>query len=168
MARHKQKDDEAGGEGLGVMETRKRMWRDANGNIVSKRPTLPYNAANRQKDTSPDYNGSANSNDDHNQFETQQPVEPLSPPRSTLSSSSGGRTQQQLPEPTIAEDVWSNEPLSAYSESAPDICDFLVNSSWGSQPSQDLAMGGSPYEDMFNPDTGKQTVSHLRVAVIWV
>ncbi|RFU31571.1 hypothetical protein B7463_g4787, partial [Scytalidium lignicola] len=41
MARHKEKDDEAGGEGLGVLATRKRLWRDANGNIVnSRRPSL--------------------------------------------------------------------------------------------------------------------------------
>lgn len=40
MARHKEKDDEAGGEGLGVLATRKRLWMDANGNIVNaRRPT---------------------------------------------------------------------------------------------------------------------------------
>jgi hypothetical protein len=37
MARHKEKDDEAGGEGLGVLATRKRLWRDANGTIVNAR-----------------------------------------------------------------------------------------------------------------------------------
>ncbi|RQM06052.1 hypothetical protein DH86_00002362 [Scytalidium sp. 3C] len=41
LARHKEKDDEAGGEGLGVLATRKRLWRDENGNIVnSRRPSL--------------------------------------------------------------------------------------------------------------------------------
>lgn len=37
MARHKEKDDEAGGEGLGVLATRKRLWRDVDGNIVNAR-----------------------------------------------------------------------------------------------------------------------------------
>lgn len=37
MARHKEKDDEAGGEGLGVLATRKRLWRDASGAIVNAR-----------------------------------------------------------------------------------------------------------------------------------
>jgi len=37
MARHKEKDDEAGGEGLGVLATRKRLWRDSNGAIVNAR-----------------------------------------------------------------------------------------------------------------------------------
>lgn len=37
MARHKEKDDEAGGDGLGVLATRKRLWRDASGKIVNTR-----------------------------------------------------------------------------------------------------------------------------------
>ncbi|KAG0638771.1 hypothetical protein HOY80DRAFT_139294 [Tuber brumale] len=37
--RHAQKDREAGGVGLGVLGTRKRCWRDDNGNITTKRPT---------------------------------------------------------------------------------------------------------------------------------
>src|SRR5271163_4566580 len=40
MIRHKEKDDEAGGEGLGHLATRKRLWRDSNGNIVNAR--RPY------------------------------------------------------------------------------------------------------------------------------
>ncbi|CAZ83947.1 unnamed protein product [Tuber melanosporum] len=36
--RHAQKDREAGGVGLGVLGTRKRCWRDDNGNITTKRP----------------------------------------------------------------------------------------------------------------------------------
>lgn len=38
MERHAQKDKEAGGEGLGILVTRKRCWRDENGNITTKRP----------------------------------------------------------------------------------------------------------------------------------
>lgn len=38
MERHAQRDKEAGGEGLGVLVTRKRCWRDENGNISTKRP----------------------------------------------------------------------------------------------------------------------------------
>jgi hypothetical protein len=37
MARHKEKDDEAGGEGLGKLLTRKRLWRDSNGVIIADR-----------------------------------------------------------------------------------------------------------------------------------
>ncbi|KAL7629779.1 hypothetical protein AAE478_001302 [Parahypoxylon ruwenzoriense] len=38
MNRHKQRDEEAGGEGIGTLNTRKRMWKDHNGQIVQKRP----------------------------------------------------------------------------------------------------------------------------------
>ncbi|KAI2619142.1 fungal-specific transcription factor domain-containing protein [Hypoxylon sp. NC1633] len=39
MNRHRQKDDEAGGQGIGTLNTRKRMWKDHDGQIVQKRPT---------------------------------------------------------------------------------------------------------------------------------
>ncbi|OAL26468.1 hypothetical protein AYO20_10136 [Fonsecaea nubica] len=42
VARHRQKDEEAGGEGLGIVESRKRLWRDADGNIVRDRPSHSY------------------------------------------------------------------------------------------------------------------------------
>jgi len=45
MARHRQKDEEAGAEGCGVLNTRKRMWKDADGNIVTKKPTLAFDTA---------------------------------------------------------------------------------------------------------------------------
>ncbi|KAF1969886.1 hypothetical protein BU23DRAFT_538935 [Bimuria novae-zelandiae CBS 107.79] len=40
MARHRQKDQEAGADGQGILNTRKRMWKDAEGNIVAKKPAL--------------------------------------------------------------------------------------------------------------------------------
>jgi hypothetical protein len=50
MARHKEKDDEAGGEGLGVLATRKRLWRDANGNIVNaRRPSYTQDGTKRRQ-----------------------------------------------------------------------------------------------------------------------
>ncbi|KAI1463007.1 fungal-specific transcription factor domain-containing protein [Daldinia caldariorum] len=38
MNRHKQKDEEAGGAGVGTLNTRKRMWKDHDGRIVQKKP----------------------------------------------------------------------------------------------------------------------------------
>jgi hypothetical protein len=50
MARHKEKDDEAGGEGLGILATRKRLWRDANGNIVNaRRPSYTQEGTRRRQ-----------------------------------------------------------------------------------------------------------------------
>lgn len=37
MSRHREKDAEAGGEGMGKLQTRKRLWRDSNGTVVAKR-----------------------------------------------------------------------------------------------------------------------------------
>jgi hypothetical protein len=40
ISRHRQKDEEAGADGCGILNTRKRMWKDAEGRIVTKKPTL--------------------------------------------------------------------------------------------------------------------------------
>jgi hypothetical protein len=52
MARHKEKDDEAGGEGLGVLATRKRLWRDTDGNIVNARRPLNTPEASKSRQVS--------------------------------------------------------------------------------------------------------------------
>jgi hypothetical protein len=55
MARHKEKDDEAGGEGLGILATRKRLWRDAAGNIVNaRRPSYVQDGTKRRQIPRPD------------------------------------------------------------------------------------------------------------------
>ncbi|KAL3426091.1 hypothetical protein PVAG01_02882 [Phlyctema vagabunda] len=151
MARHKQKDEEAGGEGLGVMETRKRLWRDADGNIVSKRPTLSggHSTASQERHSFIEDQNVPNSGSTYDL----NPMEPLSPPRSLLSSDSG-RMASQMPIVTMPEETWSNDPLSHFRSDTTEMCEFLANSSWGSQPSQtSMAMGAIPYDDMFNPDT---------------
>lgn len=70
MERHAQKDKEAGGEGLGVLVTRKRCWRDENGNITTKRPASSVaavgralEARQRKQDDSGDESGSGSSGD---------------------------------------------------------------------------------------------------------
>lgn len=70
MERHAQKDKEAGGEGLGVLVTRKRCWRDENGNITTKRPASSVaavgralEARQRKQDDSGDESGSASGGD---------------------------------------------------------------------------------------------------------
>lgn len=70
MERHAQKDKEAGGEGLGVLVTRKRCWLDENGNITTKRPASSVAAAGRalearqqKQDDSGDESGSGSCED---------------------------------------------------------------------------------------------------------
>ena len=49
MARHRQRDQEAGGEGLGVVETRKRLWEDIDGSVVQNRPSISIPGESRRK-----------------------------------------------------------------------------------------------------------------------
>ena len=151
MVRHREKDDAAGGEGLGVVETRKRMWRDANGNITTKRPKLPEYPSQEKGFTA----GYSSLNGFDNSYDLQEVIEPLSPPRSLFSSGSAGQSQQELSVATFSNEPWATEPLPAFMDTAPEACDFLENSSWGSQPSHStLPTGEGSYNDIFNPDTG--------------
>lgn len=157
LARHKQKDEEAGGYGLGVMETRKRMWRDSEGNIVSKRPTLPQN--NPAATSSQEYfssNGSyleaSYEEDLMNQY-----TEPLSPPTSMSSASSVKRQQQRQALINNQDEYWDprlNAPLE--NGGSLEMCEFLANSSWGSQSFAATEASGVD-NDIFNPDTGQYT-----------
>jgi len=65
MERHAQKDRLAGGEGLGVLVTRKRCWRDKNGKITTRRPAAslssppkPSTSPKRQKGKTREEGGS--------------------------------------------------------------------------------------------------------------
>ncbi|EPE36707.1 C2H2 and C2HC zinc finger [Glarea lozoyensis ATCC 20868] len=150
LARHKQRDDEAGGYGLGVVETRKRLWRDAEGNLVSKRPTLPEN--NPSSSSMQEYVPSDqpfleipyHATDLMNQYS-----EPISPP---VSSSSSLRQQQQgHPPVNHVSNYWHPEvtgPLDG--NESTELYDFLANSSWGSQS---LVSAPGVDDNIFNPDT---------------
>ncbi|KAG9239301.1 fungal-specific transcription factor domain-containing protein [Amylocarpus encephaloides] len=154
MDRHKQKDDEAGGYGLGVMETRKRLWRDSEGNIVTKRPTLPKNnpvATSLQNNQCSENQQQGNIN--NNGYNLHQVREPLSPPRSMISLDLKGGRHQQMSVTNALEDQWCPDPMPSFSNDVPDMCEFLANSSWGSQPSQNSLGIGRVDNDMFNPDT---------------
>ncbi|ORX91356.1 fungal-specific transcription factor domain-domain-containing protein [Clohesyomyces aquaticus] len=81
MARHRQKDEEVGAAGCGVLNTRKRMWKDADGNIVTKKPTL----ASSQHNHSPrghrlDNHGPLDSSPDFIPFQDHHNGAPISPP----------------------------------------------------------------------------------------
>lgn len=77
-------------------------------------------------------------------------AEPLSPPRSMLSAGSINQLSHQLPD--LAEDHDFIEHTSGL-----DMFDFLANSSWGSQlPNSFGEQLEGPFDDMFNPDTGRE------------
>jgi hypothetical protein len=151
MARHKEKDDEAGGEGLGVLATRKRLWRDADGNIVNtRRPNRQEHARRRQLAAKTTKVKDAKQQNDE--------AAPPSPPTSNTSSSSS-RNAEPASENNVPQDSWPPmeiDPLLTNDDSG-DSLDFLCNASWGSQTFPTF-MGASedlPYDDIFKPDTGE-------------
>jgi hypothetical protein len=85
MARHKEKDDEAGGEGLGILATRKRLWRDADGNIVNaRRPSYVQDGTKRRQITRPERK-SSNASDTSSSSQSSSQT-PMSRTDSTASS----------------------------------------------------------------------------------
>ena len=149
MARHQQKDEEAGGDGLGVIETRKKSWKDANGSIVSKRPARS-NASNatkrqvveggtQQSPAGPIGQESHASRND----------EPISPPGSILNSDYIAYLSNQHLDLDGGQDVTEQVPL-------PDMFTFLANSTWDTQITlPDDAHLNAPFQDMFSADTGE-------------
>lgn len=157
MARHRQKDEEAGGEGLGTIESRKKLWRDRDGRIVSKRPhdgnaTKP--PTKKQATQSREQVHNMPNEDFADQ--TALHAEPLSPPKSMLSAESFDHMSQPLPEPDRRD--------FAEAVPGPDMFDFLANSSWGIQPLHASlhSQVEMPFEDPFNPDTGKLSLRTRR------
>lgn len=86
MARHKEKDDEAGGEGLGILATRKRLWRDAEGNIVNaRRPSYTQEGTKRRQLSRSERKGSRTSETDSESSHTQSSSPSLSSPPIVMS-----------------------------------------------------------------------------------
>jgi hypothetical protein len=135
---------------LGDLQTRKKLWRDADGRIVTKRPTPSTNqqqVRKKQSDT-PEESFQAQDNSFFNQdvysdFNTAL----LSPPGTLLSTDSLDQFSQVSPGHPMPE---------AHQVSQDDIFDFLANSTWGELPhgTMDMQMD-APLDDMFRPDTGK-------------
>lgn len=149
MARHRQRDAEAGGEGLGVIESRKKLWRDSDGAIVSKRPAhTEGHGPMTKKKAFEQHSQNIQPDSSKGNFQVLH-TEPLSPPKSLPSTDS-----LDVPPPFM-----EFYPDRAFGEptNGPDMFDFLANSSWGSNTSSSSVYigGGMPSEDMFNPDTGE-------------
>jgi hypothetical protein len=156
MIRHKEKDDEAGGEGLGHLATRKRLWRDANGNIVNARRPYHREGVKRQHLSSPaeSVETSDHLQDDSLKCRNTAPPSPPSPPTSIPSRQHRGIEQHGGH--VLQTDAWGVETNPVQHAWNYDASDFLCNADWGSQQYQ-RDIGSScdlPYDDIFKPDTG--------------
>lgn len=159
-ARHKEKDDEAGGEGLGRLQTRKRLWRDSTGAVVTKRRPEHEKRSVSSTAASKRLKLQDHSLESTNGFTDQKDV-PISPPPSTgeqISNRSDAAGTSELPrEPPQADDLWpslSEDAILPDDSAAVESLEFLCNASWGSQ-SQESTSTDILYNDFFAPDTGE-------------
>ena len=162
MLRHKEKDEEAGGEGLGKLLTRKRLWRDANGVIIADR--RPEHEKKRKR-------LSTTSQDTSSPTRQPAPIDTNSPPardaRALLSPPTSNPTRSEVngisgnAVSVSTDDQWPvpmDDTILPLEETVMDSFDFLCNASWGTQPLQSGQGGPNddlPYDDLFAPDTGK-------------
>ncbi|KAF9633498.1 hypothetical protein BFW01_g4392 [Lasiodiplodia theobromae] len=168
MQRHRQKDEEAGAEGAGVLNTRKRMWKDHDGNIVTKRPNL-----GKKKGSSGDQHQRSLSTSTTDSIEDAVRAlggdAPISPPiSSTHSSQSDGYGRRSsdacdaTTDPTV--ETWVFPPLELspgpepqpYPELEPlaQETDRFWSNAGGLQASSLRNLSDDvPYDDIFNPDT---------------
>lgn len=164
LARHRRKDEEAGGYGLGVVETRKRMWRDPDGNLVTKRPTLSHNnSATNSRQNLPNLENELQKAFNGN---TEMSRTIKGPPTSEVKGShSSPKDRQQIStRPISTEHQWGLDSVIPSNSDIPDTCEFLTNSSWGSQ----LDSTHNPFDDMFNPDTGSITMNRGKICLLTV
>jgi hypothetical protein len=161
MARHKEKDDEAGGEGLGRLQTRKRLWRDSTGAVVTKRrpehekrsvSSTPASKRLKVRDHS-----FKSTNGISDQIDV--PISPSPSAGEHISNRSDVAGSSELPrEPPRGDDLWpilSEDAILPDDDSAAiESLDFLCNASWGSQ-SQESTSTDILYNDFFAPDTGE-------------
>ncbi|PYH80964.1 MFS general substrate transporter [Aspergillus uvarum CBS 121591] len=139
LLRHAKRDEEAGGPGLGVLETRKRTRRADNGNIVV-RPPKRQSRASAPRHNMPECSASESvaSMDSHES--DQIPGAPVSPPRSTSDPTTLSLDDA---DPLLAP-MLPNGPFEPYVEPIPGQFD-AADGSWSFEQ-------GS-IEDFFNLDT---------------
>lgn len=158
MARHKEKDDEAGGEGLGKLLTRKRLWRDSTGAIVSKK--RPEHEKERKQPAHPRSTPSSAAPQQVVRSDTMSTLSPqsdlpLSPRSLDIAPASNGievidplllaRSGSGQPQVRVASmiDVHpAQDGQVPFQDIEMDSLEFLCNGSWGTD---------SPYGDT-NPD----------------
>jgi len=160
MIRHKEKDDEAGGEGLGHLATRKRLWRDASGNIVNARRPHCQEVVKRQHLSSMEELVEPNGYLHEDSLKSRTAAPPSSP---TSVPNTEHRGMEQHGGHMFLPDTWGVEPNPVQPAWINDSSDFLRNADWGSQQYQ-TNMGSScdlPYDDIFKPDTGMSMGDNL-------
>lgn len=167
MARHREKDEEAGGEGLGRLQTRKRLWRDQTGTVVAKRRPELEKRKRTTSGTSRSRNSTTGQSDVVSTAHTQDHA-PISPPGSSQDHQSNGPDAMETSEKAAyhqQDELWpvsmGDVTMISQAGAIAEPYDFLCNASWGSQP-QESANSDLIFGDLFAPDTGKYTTNDIR------
>ncbi|KAL1645387.1 hypothetical protein SLS61_008327 [Didymella pomorum] len=163
MARHKQKDEEAGAEGCGILNTRKRMWKDEEGKIVAKKPAIAIEAQRSkarpqpqpQPQPQPHHEDPLQALADFALFAHHEEGAPISPPISHSASLSNSLDDHDsgiasaYPPTTLHPNTLSTQTFSPI--------DQRFWSADLSQPEPDqfatTTFDDAPFDDIFNPDT---------------
>ncbi|XPS70937.1 hypothetical protein M3J09_003133 [Ascochyta lentis] len=156
MARHKQKDEEAGADGCGILNTRKRMWKDAEGKIVTKKPAIAAEAQKPQPSLQSQHEDPLQTLAEFALFASNEDGAPISPPISHNASLGNSLDDHDsgiasgYPPTTL-----DPSALSASHTFSP--TDQRFWSTDLTQPESDpfatTAFDDAPFDDIFNPDT---------------
>ncbi|KAF2109391.1 fungal-specific transcription factor domain-containing protein [Lophiotrema nucula] len=155
MARHRQKDEEAGAEGCGILNTRKRMWKDADGKIVTKKPALnPDAPLSENQDQDP-----LSSLGEFVSFQPHDRGAPISPP---ISHDPSLHSAFDDHDSGIASGYPSTLDANTLSNSGSSYSPSSEQRFWSSnltqnQPEPFLQVSNNfddaPFDEIFNPDT---------------
>jgi len=182
MNRHAEKDSEAGGEGLGILATRKRLWRNADGNIVNARRPHQREGGKRRQTANRATNNTRAHFEQHGSESVDNDIRVSSQENSSPNLDNAGQHEQHcaiLSDTPLVLGPFDDSGLEAVDmldksqsdwdpmeslvhlhNGMTDQFDFLSNASWGTQPFQVFmgAIDDLPYDDIFKPDTGMSCV----------
>lgn len=136
---------------MGVVCTRKRLWRDADGNIVTKKPKPVHNS---DASTSSLEGSILDEARDEPRNQPQMPESPLSPPTSL----SGAEARVQDDFFAAPDDLQESFDIPPLMDTGAEAIDFFIDSQWPSQFTEPTAPSSNDaaFNDVFNPDTGTQ------------
>ncbi|KAL5413362.1 hypothetical protein PMIN03_003795 [Paraphaeosphaeria minitans] len=160
MARHRQKDEEAGAKGQGILNTRKRMWKDAEGKIVTKKPTLNSSVDGEERSSSAPH-----------ESQPEDPLQALSELSQFQSHEHGAPISPLSCDPSLCHSTFDDHDsgiASGYHPTALDVNAISGSESlspidqqfWSTnlpqaepEPLASLIFNDAPSDDIFNPDT---------------
>lgn len=145
LNRHRQKDEEAGGEGNGVLNTRKRSWKAPDGTVVAKRPAADQQSSDNQAAHQGHQDGVSLNQEQNTEL-------PISPPASTGNADTSHYQDFHVEQHDDSNFLWAS--VSGVG-SGPNLQENLFIDPGLIPPgiSSSSQQYGLPFDDVFQPDT---------------